>query len=186
MYVHVDSPSDLEWWFEEGVKEVRKVALAAVSTLIAALMLAMPASSCTSDCYPPSVELTEVTGTLTDPWIITTPVEDVKGVNTILTFEKGWVWSGDIVGTSEAIMRVVIYSDGHLAAQEWGTVTAEWGDLSGTFLIRTIAKGDFTWVTFHFEVVSGTGDFESMCGYGDGELDNVNNIATFTGWLGFE
>jgi len=165
---------------------VRKVALAVVSTLIAALMLSMPASACTSDCYPPSVELTEVTGTLTDPWIIIAPVPEVRGGNTFLDFEKGWHWSGDIVGTSEAIMSVVIHSNGMIGAQEWGTVTAEWGDLSGTFLMRTIAKGDMTWVTFHFEVVSGTEDFESLCGYGVGELDNVNNIATYTAWLGFE
>ncbi|MBU1158635.1 MAG: hypothetical protein KKE24_04775 [Candidatus Thermoplasmatota archaeon] len=168
-----------------------RIALVVASTLVAALMLSLPASGCTSDCNLPDVELTKAEGTFQNPNNPEMVQLEHEGVNVFYTVDdKTWEWSGDIVGDSISSIEIIVHANsGLVTVDEWGTLNVDdWEGLEGSIDMRTIVKGDTSFESFeiHFELVGGTDDFANVVGYGSAYLDNVATVGTYTMWIGFE
>lgn len=174
---------------------MRRLAVASISTLVAALVLAMPSSACTSDCNLPDVELTEASGCFDSPQAgeITS---EMRGVNVFQTETgKSWQWGGEITAELVSSLEVIIHSNsGLITAREWGTLSVsalfddEMDPEEDTILLRTIAKGylEEGEIDVHFEIVGGTGYFEGAVGYGDAVLHLFENCGEYTLYFGFE
>jgi hypothetical protein len=157
---------------------MKRISLAAVSTLIAALLWTMPALACTSDCNPPEGDIVVFEGYFQDPEVAES-VSEVRGANTFITdTDKTWQWYGDLVGYSTSSLEIIVHaSSGLMTAREWGTISVD--SLDGenldpdedTMLVRTIASGYYPNFSVHMEIVGGTGYFEGAAGYFNAELD---------------
>lgn len=173
---------------------MRRIVLAAFSALIAALVMSLPASACTSDCNLPDVDLIMAEGFIQNP---NHPgsTDVVKGVNVFGTVEdKTWEFAGDMVGLIESDIEYIVHtSSGLFTVREWGTISVEsYCDLDldpaveNTILVRTTGQGYLPVISAHFEIVGGTGYFENAVGYGDAVIDLVTESGEYVFYVGFE